>query len=134
MTFLCSCVQVHLFYVFPCSFAPTYLFYVFPCSSASREKCYNQIQAAISKYREIKENVNEGLKFYVTLQVSFFSFYSSNLCISMSSLYTMSLVWEGLEFLFLHYIEDTILLSLQCETLSLLVSIGCNHECEAAMQ
>ncbi|KAF3585059.1 hypothetical protein F2Q69_00026766 [Brassica cretica] len=35
---------------------------------ASREKCYNQIQAAISKYREIKENVNEGLKFYVTLQ------------------------------------------------------------------
>ncbi|CAG7866958.1 unnamed protein product, partial [Brassica rapa] len=35
---------------------------------ASREKCYKQIQAAISKYREIKENVNEGLKFYVTLQ------------------------------------------------------------------
>ncbi|RID48432.1 hypothetical protein BRARA_I04944 [Brassica rapa] len=35
---------------------------------ASRENCYKQIQAAISKYREIKENVNEGLKFYVTLQ------------------------------------------------------------------
>ncbi|XP_010527752.1 PREDICTED: ALG-2 interacting protein X [Tarenaya hassleriana] len=35
---------------------------------ASREKCYKQIQAAIDKYREIKENINEGLKFYVTLQ------------------------------------------------------------------
>ncbi|KAL6193319.1 PREDICTED: ALG-2 interacting protein X [Fragaria vesca subsp. vesca] len=35
---------------------------------ASREKCYKQIQAAIGKYREIKDNINEGLKFYVTLQ------------------------------------------------------------------
>ncbi|KAF5751868.1 ALG-2 interacting protein X [Tripterygium wilfordii] len=35
---------------------------------ASRERCYKQIQAAIAKYREIKENINEGLKFYVTLQ------------------------------------------------------------------
>ncbi|XP_031263625.1 vacuolar-sorting protein BRO1-like [Pistacia vera] len=35
---------------------------------ASREKCYKQIQAAIAKNREIKENINEGLKFYVTLQ------------------------------------------------------------------
>ncbi|KAM1846818.1 hypothetical protein ACFX15_010638 [Malus domestica] len=35
---------------------------------ASREKCYKQIQAAIAKFREIKENINEGLKFYVTLQ------------------------------------------------------------------
>lgn len=35
---------------------------------ASREKCYKQIAAAISKFREIKENINEGLKFYVTLQ------------------------------------------------------------------
>lgn len=35
---------------------------------ASREKSYKQIQAAIAKYREIKENINEGLKFYVTLQ------------------------------------------------------------------
>ncbi|KAJ6899186.1 hypothetical protein NC652_025619 [Populus alba x Populus x berolinensis] len=35
---------------------------------ASREKCYKQIQAAIAKYREIKENINEGLKFYVSLQ------------------------------------------------------------------
>lgn len=34
----------------------------------SREKCYKQIQAAIAKFREIKENINEGLKFYVTLQ------------------------------------------------------------------
>lgn len=34
----------------------------------SRERCYKQIQAAIAKYREIKENINEGLKFYVTLQ------------------------------------------------------------------
>ncbi|XP_065630479.1 vacuolar-sorting protein BRO1 [Quercus suber] len=36
---------------------------------ASREKCYKQIQAAVAKFREIKENINEGLKFYVTLQV-----------------------------------------------------------------
>ncbi|KAF4355073.1 hypothetical protein G4B88_004285 [Cannabis sativa] len=35
---------------------------------ASREKCYQQIQAAIAKFREIKDNINEGLKFYVTLQ------------------------------------------------------------------
>jgi programmed cell death 6-interacting protein len=35
---------------------------------ASRDKCFKQIQAAIAKYREIKENFNEGLKFYVTLQ------------------------------------------------------------------
>ncbi|CAI9296838.1 unnamed protein product [Lactuca saligna] len=35
---------------------------------ASCEKCYKQIEGAIAKYREIKENINEGLKFYVTLQ------------------------------------------------------------------
>ncbi|XP_042375845.1 vacuolar-sorting protein BRO1-like [Zingiber officinale] len=35
---------------------------------ADRERCYKQIAAAVAKYREIKENVNEGLKFYVTLQ------------------------------------------------------------------
>ncbi|KAI4313849.1 hypothetical protein L6164_026796 [Bauhinia variegata] len=35
---------------------------------ASREKCYKQIQGAIAKFREIKDNINEGLKFYVTLQ------------------------------------------------------------------
>ncbi|KAI7996218.1 Vacuolar-sorting protein BRO1 [Camellia lanceoleosa] len=35
---------------------------------ASCEKTYKQIEAAIAKYREIKENINEGLKFYVTLQ------------------------------------------------------------------
>ncbi|GLT91903.1 hypothetical protein SLE2022_097650 [Rubroshorea leprosula] len=35
---------------------------------ASREKCFKQIQAAIAKYREIKGNINEGLKFYITLQ------------------------------------------------------------------
>lgn len=51
-----------------------YLFTFFNCVQhafvpASREKCYKQIQAAIAKYREIKENINEGLKFYVTLQV-----------------------------------------------------------------
>ncbi|CAL5396664.1 unnamed protein product [Camellia sinensis] len=34
----------------------------------SREKSYKQIEAAIAKYQEIKENINEGLKFYVTLQ------------------------------------------------------------------
>ncbi|CAH1431373.1 unnamed protein product [Lactuca virosa] len=36
--------------------------------TASFEKCYKQIEGAIAKYREIKENINEGLKFYVTLQ------------------------------------------------------------------
>ncbi|KAK6122381.1 hypothetical protein DH2020_043891 [Rehmannia glutinosa] len=35
---------------------------------ASREKGYRQIEAAVAKFREIKENINEGLKFYVTLQ------------------------------------------------------------------
>ncbi|CAA0833001.1 Endosomal targeting BRO1-like domain-containing protein [Striga hermonthica] len=35
---------------------------------ASREKGYRQIEAAIAKYREIKDNINEGLKFYITLQ------------------------------------------------------------------
>ncbi|KAI3733889.1 hypothetical protein L6452_13347 [Arctium lappa] len=35
---------------------------------ASCDKCYKQIEAAIARYREIKENINEGLKFYVTLQ------------------------------------------------------------------
>ncbi|KAI3796106.1 hypothetical protein L1987_38770 [Smallanthus sonchifolius] len=35
---------------------------------AACEVCYKQIEAAIAKYREIKENTNEGLKFYVTLQ------------------------------------------------------------------
>uniref|UniRef100_A0A5B7AJN3 Putative ALG-2 interacting protein X-like n=2 Tax=Davidia involucrata TaxID=16924 RepID=A0A5B7AJN3_DAVIN len=35
---------------------------------ASREKSYKQIEAAIAKFREIKENINEGLKFYITLQ------------------------------------------------------------------
>jgi hypothetical protein len=39
---------------------------IFP---ASREKSYKQIEAAIAKFREIKDNINEGLKFYVTLQV-----------------------------------------------------------------
>ncbi|KAL4580640.1 hypothetical protein LXL04_016840 [Taraxacum kok-saghyz] len=33
------------------------------------EKCYKHIEAAVAKYREIKDNINEGLKFYVTLQV-----------------------------------------------------------------
>ncbi|KAK8529527.1 hypothetical protein V6N13_102439 [Hibiscus sabdariffa] len=35
---------------------------------ASRERCYKQIQAALAKCKEIKDNINEGLKFYVTLQ------------------------------------------------------------------
>ncbi|CAL9133854.1 unnamed protein product [Musa acuminata var. zebrina] len=34
----------------------------------AREKSYKQISAAIAKYREIKDNINEGLKFYVILQ------------------------------------------------------------------
>ncbi|XP_042373931.1 vacuolar-sorting protein BRO1-like [Zingiber officinale] len=34
----------------------------------ARERSYKQIAAAVAKYREIKENTNEGLKFYVTLQ------------------------------------------------------------------
>ncbi|KAI3851386.1 hypothetical protein MKW92_039142 [Papaver armeniacum] len=35
---------------------------------ASRVKSSKHIQAAIAKFREIEENINEGLKFYVTLQ------------------------------------------------------------------
>uniref|UniRef100_A0A5B7AL84 Putative ALG-2 interacting protein X-like n=1 Tax=Davidia involucrata TaxID=16924 RepID=A0A5B7AL84_DAVIN len=35
---------------------------------ASCEKSYKQIEAAIAKFREIKENINKGLKFYATLQ------------------------------------------------------------------
>ncbi|GMJ13123.1 ALG-2 INTERACTING PROTEIN-X [Hibiscus trionum] len=35
---------------------------------ASRERRYKQIQAALAKCKEIKDNINEGLKFYVTLQ------------------------------------------------------------------
>ncbi|KAE9589396.1 hypothetical protein Lal_00000594 [Lupinus albus] len=34
----------------------------------SREKSYKQIEAAITMFREIKDNINEGLKFYLTLQ------------------------------------------------------------------
>ncbi|CAL9090990.1 unnamed protein product [Musa textilis] len=34
----------------------------------AREKSYKQIAAAVAKYREIKESIIEGLKFYVTLQ------------------------------------------------------------------
>jgi programmed cell death 6-interacting protein len=33
-----------------------------------KEKAFNQVRAAVAKYREIRENINEGLKFYVTLQ------------------------------------------------------------------
>ncbi|CAJ1977446.1 unnamed protein product [Sphenostylis stenocarpa] len=35
---------------------------------ASREKAYKQIEASIAKFQEIEDNINEGLKFYVTLQ------------------------------------------------------------------
>ncbi|KAM0046256.1 putative ALIX V-shaped domain-containing protein [Helianthus debilis subsp. tardiflorus] len=35
---------------------------------AAYEKCYKQIEVAIARYREIKDKINEGLKFYVTLQ------------------------------------------------------------------
>jgi len=35
---------------------------------AARAKGYKQISAAVAKYREIRDNINEGLKFYVTLQ------------------------------------------------------------------
>ncbi|RWW21773.1 hypothetical protein GW17_00014059 [Ensete ventricosum] len=44
------------------------LFNIGCCLVVARERCYKQISAAIAKYREIKENINEGLKFYVTLQ------------------------------------------------------------------
>lgn len=40
--------------------------------SAALEKCYKQITAAISRFREIKDRIDEGLKFYATLQVFFF--------------------------------------------------------------
>eukprot|EP00245_Coleochaete_scutata_P013859 TRINITY_DN574_c0_g2_i2.p1 TRINITY_DN574_c0_g2~~TRINITY_DN574_c0_g2_i2.p1 ORF type:complete len:730 (-),score=195.09 TRINITY_DN574_c0_g2_i2:235-2424(-) len=35
---------------------------------ASTERVEKQITAAVAKYREIRDNINEGLKFYVTLQ------------------------------------------------------------------
>lgn len=55
---------LNLFFIF--------LFFIFqPISTAARERCYKQIAAAVAKYREIKENINEGLKFYVTLQVRY---------------------------------------------------------------
>ena len=38
--------------------------------SVARERCYKQIAAAVAKYRDIKKNINEGLNFYVTLQVN----------------------------------------------------------------
>ncbi|KAJ3680330.1 hypothetical protein LUZ60_016608 [Juncus effusus] len=34
----------------------------------SYERCVEQIHTAIAKFREIKENMSEGIKFYVTLQ------------------------------------------------------------------
>ncbi|KAI0501053.1 hypothetical protein KFK09_019271 [Dendrobium nobile] len=34
----------------------------------NRDRSYKKIAAAVEKYREIKENINEGLKFYITLQ------------------------------------------------------------------
>nr|PNR49661.1 hypothetical protein PHYPA_011557 [Physcomitrium patens] len=35
-----------------------------------QEKAYNQVRAAVQKYREVRENINEGLKFYATLQAA----------------------------------------------------------------
>ncbi|CAK9203308.1 unnamed protein product [Sphagnum jensenii] len=35
---------------------------------ASREKAFKQVNVAVAKYREVRGNFNEGLKFYVTLQ------------------------------------------------------------------
>ncbi|KAJ0968940.1 hypothetical protein J5N97_021817 [Dioscorea zingiberensis] len=35
---------------------------------ASREKSYKQIAAAVAKYQEIKEHLNKGLNFYITLK------------------------------------------------------------------
>lgn len=40
---------------------------------ASKEKAFNQVRVAVAKYREIRENINEGLKFYVTLQVCMYA-------------------------------------------------------------
>uniref|UniRef100_A0ACD5TJG1 Uncharacterized protein n=1 Tax=Avena sativa TaxID=4498 RepID=A0ACD5TJG1_AVESA len=36
----------------------------------ARERCYKQIAAAVVKYQETKKNLNDGLNFYVTLQVT----------------------------------------------------------------
>lgn len=58
--FWISCVQKALMHI---STGNSSLF------SVSREKTYKQIEAAIAKFREIKENVNEGMQFYITLQV-----------------------------------------------------------------
>ncbi|KAF5766673.1 hypothetical protein HanXRQr2_Chr15g0718171 [Helianthus annuus] len=35
-----------------------------PLHAAACEKCYKQIEVAIARYREIKDKINEGLKFY----------------------------------------------------------------------
>ncbi|CAK9200542.1 unnamed protein product [Sphagnum troendelagicum] len=34
----------------------------------SREKAFKQVNVAVAKYRDVRDNINEGLKFYVTLQ------------------------------------------------------------------
>lgn len=34
----------------------------------ARERCYQQISAAVTKYRDIKKNMNDGLNFYVKIQ------------------------------------------------------------------
>eukprot|EP00850_Spirogloea_muscicola_P022347 SM000289S10413 [mRNA] locus=s289:127673:133488:- [translate_table: standard] len=36
--------------------------------NAEKDKVCKQIEAAVAKYREIRGNINEGLKFYITLQ------------------------------------------------------------------
>ncbi|KAK8940431.1 hypothetical protein KSP39_PZI010337 [Platanthera zijinensis] len=43
---------------------------VFPLDDykVKKERCYKQIVAAVEKYREIKENIDQGLKFYIALQ------------------------------------------------------------------
>ena len=60
---------LHFLHCKTCALFLTHPALVFFNFSASREKSYKQIEAAIAKYRETKENINEGLKFYVTLQV-----------------------------------------------------------------
>lgn len=115
---------------------------------ASREKCYKQIEAAIAKYREIKENVNEGLKFYVTLQVWNFLFIpppyraTNSFNIFRVPLLTVHKVGDNctLIHILLRNFRTPIDTLLFDRTIVLINFIplhfrtGCNHECKAAVQ
>ncbi|KAF8399046.1 hypothetical protein HHK36_014912 [Tetracentron sinense] len=85
----------------------------------SRDKSYKQIAAAISKFREIKENINEGLKFYVTLQA--FVYYQH-----------IYITWDGsVNNLFCFYKQDAITnIKQQCSDFVMTRNIQCREMIE----